>query len=134
MLRLNFLPVGSGLAVQTRAAYFRFCADGTVRGSDNSVAAIRLNDHWQVAQRLFRECQCTGPVWLRIRSDATAEPVNLGPYSLVRTIGGRLYTSDPETTLDVPGWNSGAQDREREVSVLPAAQWPPPDQNVASTR
>jgi hypothetical protein len=102
MITLTFRSALGESQVQTRASYFRFCADGTIRANGNSVAATRVNDCWRLGQRLFRELECTGPVYLRARRTADSASVGYGPYSLVRTAAGLVYGDDECLEVRLP--------------------------------
>jgi hypothetical protein len=119
MLTLSF-PVGPGeTPVQSRAHCFRFCADGTLRGGDNSIAATRVNDEWRLGQRLFRELQCGGPVVIRARKTATANATCYGPFDLVRAVAGLLTADDAGLGIYLPTWESSTADSWHEVVLLP---------------
>ena len=120
MLILTFHAALGDSAIQSRATYFRLCADATLRGPDNALAATRFNDCWRVGQRLFRQMDCAGPVLLRVKRTPSAEPISMGPYKLVRSSGGLMYGDDVCLSLHTPGWN-GKLDACHEVSLLDAA-------------
>jgi hypothetical protein len=120
MLRLTFHAALGDLAVQSRATYFRFCADATLRGPDNSLAATRVDGFWRIGQRLFRQMDCLGPVLLRVRRTPSAVPISMGPYNVVRAADGLMYGDDVCLSLRTPGWDSGL-DACHEVSLLDAA-------------
>jgi len=46
--------------------YFRICADATLRGSDNAIAARYSERLWQLGPRQYRSFECSGPVFLRV--------------------------------------------------------------------
>lgn len=119
MLTLSF-PGGPGeTPVQSRAHCFRFCADGTLRGGDNSIAASRVNEGWRLGQRLYRELQCTGPVVVRARRTATANAARYGPFDLVTAIAGLLSANDVSLGIYLPTWESCAADSWHEIVLLP---------------
>jgi hypothetical protein len=120
-LRVTFRTVPGETAVHSRARCFRFCADGTLRAGDNSVAARRVDDGWRLAQRQFRELECEGPVVLRSRKTAAANPVDHGPFNLVRTESGLVYGDDVCLDICLPTLNRSAADSWHEVSFLPVA-------------
>lgn len=121
MLTLTFYPIGGGTPAQARAIYFRFCSDGTVRGADNAVAAVCAGNQWLLGQRPYREFQCSGPVWLRLRKEHGEVPVLMGPFAWLKTAGGYLYADDVAVAVDIPGWHYSNTTLSREVSLLSSA-------------
>jgi hypothetical protein len=76
-----------------RGAYFRICADGTLRGPDNAVVGTYLNGLWQLTRGRHRAFDCSGPVFLRVtNSDGRCE--HAGPYPLVKVKGGAIFADD----------------------------------------
>jgi hypothetical protein len=120
VLTLTFHPTSGDLPAQTRAIYFRFCADGTLRGADNAIAAVYTDNRWRLGQRWFRELECAGPVWLRCR-EAEGRAFVKGPYSSVRTVNGQLFVDDVELPMDIPGWRNRADEAPSELSLLSSA-------------
>lgn len=119
MLTLSF-PVRPGeTLVYSRAHCFRFCADGTLRGGDNSIAATRVNDSWRLGQRLYRELQCSGPVLVRARKTATSYAAHYGPYDLVRSAAGLLSADDATLGICLPTWERSIADSWHEVMLFP---------------
>lgn len=119
MIRLTFhASLGEGV-LQSRATFFRFCADATLRGPDNSLAATRVDDCWRIGQRLFREWNCIGPVLVRVRKTPAAVPISMGPYRLLRAAHGVLYGDEVCLSLRMPGWSDGV-DACHEVALLDA--------------
>jgi hypothetical protein len=119
MLTLSF-PLGAGdTPVHSRAHCFRFCADGTLRAGDNSIAATRVNDSWRLGQRSYRELACTGPVIVRARRTGTANAVHYGPFDVVRVVAGLLSAGDANLELYLPAWESSTADSWHEVVLLP---------------
>src|SRR4051812_45414969 len=94
MLRLNFRTVKGDSPTLMLAACIRFCADGTLRASDNYVVARCVEGCWQVNGRLHRELECEGPVRVRVSTGFNEPPVHLGPFAHVRTARGMLYGDD----------------------------------------
>jgi hypothetical protein len=93
LITLTFRPVHGESPVFVRGAYFRICADGTLRGPDNAIAASYGNGLWQLAQRRHRAFECSRPVYLRItRQDGRHE--HIGPYDCVRATGGAIFTHE----------------------------------------
>jgi hypothetical protein len=119
MITLNFSPAQNRSTVLVRATHFRICADGTLRGSDNSVAARYADGEWILANSRYGSFECAGPVYLRV-TDARGQRECLGPFDSVRMAAGAVYTAD--TCL---GAHASRSDREprpsgawREISVL----------------
>lgn len=76
-----------------RGAYFRICADGTLRGPDNAVAASYTNGLWQLGGRRHRTLECREAVYLRVTtSDGQRECI--GPYEGLRVTGGAIFSND----------------------------------------
>jgi hypothetical protein len=93
LITLAFRPVRNESPVMVRGAYFRICADGTLRGPDNAVVARYLNGLWQLAHGLHRAFDCSGPVFLRVtNSDGQRE--SRGPYQFVKAAEGSIFTHD----------------------------------------
>ena len=93
MIVLAFRPVRDEPRVIVRGAYFRICADGTLRGPDNGIVARYLEGLWQLTHGRHREFDCSGPVFLRVtNNDGTRE--RGGPYEFVKAAGGAVFTHD----------------------------------------
>ncbi len=119
MLTLSF-PIRPGETLAySRASCFRFCADGTLRGGDNSIAATRVHDSWRLGHRLYRELQCGGPVLVRARRTATGAITCYGPFDLLRSTAGFLSAADAELAICLPTWEHSATDAWHEVMLLP---------------
>lgn len=117
---LTFRPVHGESPVSVRGAYFRICADATLRGPDNAVAASYCKGLWQLGHRQHLSFECGGPVYLRV-TNSRGEHERTGPYEFVKAIDGALFTHDgylgsfalqPEAVGSVELW--------REVALLPA--------------
>jgi hypothetical protein len=79
--------------VLVRGTYFRICADATLRGPDNTIAASYVKGLWQLAHRQHRSFECSGPVYLRLtNSDGRRE--RIGPYSFIKAADGAIFTPD----------------------------------------
>jgi hypothetical protein len=81
MLRLNFRTVKGDSPTLMLASSVRFCADGTLRGSDNYVVARCVEGCWQVGGRLHRELDCEGPVRVRVTNGFNEPAVHFGPFA-----------------------------------------------------
>ncbi len=120
MITLTFRPVRTESPVFARAAFFRICSDGTLRGPDNSVAATYENRSWVFGQRRFRSFECDGPVYLRTRTGA-GSLARSGPYTFLREAEGALYTQDTCLGIYLPGREpDGSSVYWREIALLPA--------------
>jgi hypothetical protein len=76
-----------------RGAYFRICADATLRGPDNAVVARYLGGLWQLRHGRHWAFDCSGPVFLRVtHSDGQRE--RMGPYHFVKAAEGAIFTHD----------------------------------------
>jgi hypothetical protein len=106
LITLTFRPVHGESQVLVRGAYFRICADGTLRGPDNAVAASYTNGFWQLAQRQHRSFECDQPVCLRVRADGRHE--RIGPYECVKASGGAIFTRDTCIGVYSTGWEASA--------------------------
>ena len=85
MLRLNFRSIKGDAPTLTVATFFRFHADGTLRGPENYLVARCVDGCWRLSGRMHRELDCEGPVKLRFSMGANDVPVMLGPFGHVRT-------------------------------------------------
>lgn len=121
MLRLTFYASLGQHAAQTRARSFRLCADATLRGHDNSLAATRVGGSWRVGGRSFRQFECAGPVRLIVRRTASDRPISMGPFRLVRAGAALIWGDDQLLSLRVPGWPAG-RDAVYEVSLVDGAR------------
>jgi hypothetical protein len=82
----------SGIPVFVRAAFFRICADYTLRGPESSVVAVYTAYGWQLGARKCREFEARGPVLLRaVGPEGVTE--HLGPFELVRASEGALFAN-----------------------------------------
>jgi hypothetical protein len=112
---------GDAATVLARAAYFRICEDATLRGPDNTVAAVYTAHFWLFGHRRFRSFDCDGPVYLRVRS-GTGSLAQTGPYDFLRAAEGALYTQDTCLGVYLPGADPRAfADHWREITLLSSA-------------
>ena len=58
MLRLNFRSIKGDAPTLTVATFFRFHADGTLRGPENYLVARCVDGCWQLSGRMHRELDC----------------------------------------------------------------------------
>ena len=93
MITLTFRAVSGEPVTTIRAAHFRICADGTLRGADNSVAARYRDGYWQSGTRCYRTLECEAALRLRVRRwDGGSE--YLGPFERLRVTGGAIFSTD----------------------------------------
>jgi hypothetical protein len=118
MLRLNFRSINGDAPKLAVAAFFRFHADGTLRGPENYLVARCVDGCWQQSGSSHRELDCEGPVKLRLALGAHEAPVILGPFAHVRTAAGMLYGDDSCLNLFVPGRNPGSAASCHELTLL----------------
>jgi hypothetical protein len=120
LITLTFSRRSAPNPVSVRAAFFRICADSTLRGPDSSVVATFNSRRWLIGNRGCEEFT-SGPVFLRIkRQDGITE--RLGPYELVRATEGALFTTGRCLgTYPVPGI-CGGSDCWDEITLLPATE------------
>jgi hypothetical protein len=117
---LIFRPLYGESPVSVRGTYFRICADATLRGPDNGIAASYRKGVWQLGRGQHRSFECSGPFYLRVRHrDGRHE--RTGPHDFVKAIDGALFTPTDylgSFALAPPHGNSG--DLWHEVAFLPA--------------
>lgn len=93
MITLTFRPLSGESVILVRGAYFRICADGTLRGPDNAVTANYTDGLWQLGRRQHRMVECRESVYLRVTtSDGQRECI--GPYEGVKVTGGAIFSND----------------------------------------
>jgi hypothetical protein len=116
---LSFRPLQSGSAVLVRGAHFRICADGTLRGPDNTTAARYLDGLWHLGQRRHISFECAGPVYLRVTNNRGRREF-IGPYASIRAADGAIFTQDSCLGVHVARAQFGAELVElwHEVSLL----------------
>lgn len=119
MITLSFRPLSNGSVVLVRGAYFRICADGTLRGPDNGVASRYIEGLWHLGDRRHVAFECVGPVYLRV-TGVNGRREGLGPYAFIKAAEGALFTQD--SCLGVHAgrkeFGSTTLDRWREVAIL----------------
>jgi hypothetical protein len=93
MITLTFRAMGGESVILVRGAYFRICADGTLRGPDNAVAASYTDGQWQLGRRRHRMLECREPLYMRVTtSDGQRECI--GPYEFLKVTGGEIFSND----------------------------------------
>jgi hypothetical protein len=121
MMMLVFHPCLSGSPVQVRGAYFRICADATLRGPDNEVAAAFIEHSWHLARRRFRDFQSSTPVYLRV-TNQNGEREQLGPFELFRVAEGALFSAERCVGTHSANWATPSVAAcWREIVILPSA-------------
>lgn len=103
MITLTFRPLSGECPIQVRAAYFRICADATLRGPDNAIAAEYVNQRWHLGHRSYAEFHCPTPLYLRV-THPNGERERLGPFEFLRASGGALYTNERCLGTHVASW------------------------------
>ncbi|MEJ0037712.1 MAG: hypothetical protein WDO68_16830 [Gammaproteobacteria bacterium] len=89
MISLSF--TSSGVPVFARGAFFRICADSTLRGPEGSLVATYSSLGWRLGPRYFREFEANGPLFLRAQGPH-GRPELMGPYEFVRAGDGALFS------------------------------------------
>lgn len=93
MITLTFRPLHSESSVLVRGMHFRICADATLRGPDNAIAARYSERVWQLGARQYRSFECSGPVYLRV-TNANGSREHVGPYDFIKATEGAIFTHD----------------------------------------
>src|SRR5690349_1222629 len=118
MLRLNFRSINGDAPKLAVATFFRFQADGTLRGPENYLVARCVDGCWQLSGSTHRELDCEGPLKLRLAKGTNEAPLMLGPFAHVRTAAGMLYGDNACLNIFVPGRNPGAAASGHELTLL----------------
>ncbi|MGC8521587.1 MAG: hypothetical protein ACP5PN_06940 [Steroidobacteraceae bacterium] len=118
MITLTFKAFGSDSMTFVRGTYFRICADGTLRGPDNAIAASYSEGLWQVARQRHRAFECRAAIYLRV-TGSDGQRRSIGPYAGLRVSGGELYANDTYLGAHGPITSGAAQaDIWREIALL----------------
>jgi hypothetical protein len=120
VLRISFHAGSGDPPTMMLASCVRFCADGTLRGPDNSVAARCVDGLWHVGGRMHRELDCEGPVRVRITPSTSDIAVHRGPFRHVHTVNGILHGDEESLHVVMPGRTSGEATHCQELALLPA--------------
>ena len=102
MLRLNFRSIKGDAPTLTVATFFRFHADGTLRGPENYLVARCVDGCWHLSGRMHRELDCEGPVKLRFSMGANDVPVMLGPFATCAPRPACSTATTPASTFSCP--------------------------------
>jgi hypothetical protein len=106
LIKLTFRPLRGEATVLVRGTYFRICADQTLRGPDNDVAASYSDYIWRLALREYRGFECDSPVSLRVRGREGGS-YSIGPYEFLRVMDGAIFTHDMRLGVHAPNERSG---------------------------
>jgi len=118
VLRLNLRSTTGDAPTLAMAKYFRFCADGTLRGPENYVVARREDGFWRMSGRMHREIDCEGPVTVRLSRGAHQAAQLLGPFAHLHTVAGVLHSGQDSLHILVPGGRPGGPDDCHELTLL----------------
>jgi hypothetical protein len=123
LIILSFRPLHRESPVIVRGAHFRICSDGTLRGSDNTVAARYIDGLWHLGQRRHLSFECAGPIHLRV-TNHHGRSERIGPYESVRAADGAIFTHDSCLGVHIVQAKSGATMAEmwQEISFLASSQ------------
>jgi hypothetical protein len=122
LITLTFSPVAAGSQVLVRAAFFRICADLTLRGPDSTVVAAYTSHMWRLGVRRCREFHCNDLLYLRVTNPG-GDHERLGPYQFVRAAEGALFVNGMCLGTYSRKWNSESTSRswaEHEITLLSA--------------
>jgi hypothetical protein len=119
LIILSFRPLQNGSTILVRGAHFRICADGTLRGPDNTISARYLDGLWYLGHTRHTSFDCTGPILLRV-THRHGQRERIGPYDSIRTAYGTIFSGESclgiHAVRDEPG--SAMLDVWQEVSFL----------------
>lgn len=93
MITLAFRPLSGESVTLVRGAYFRICADGSLRGPDNAVTASYTDGVWQLGRKQHRMLECREAIYLRVTSSDGARE-RIGPYECLKVTGGAIFSND----------------------------------------
>lgn len=101
-----------------RGMHFRICADATLRGPDNAIAAHYSKRVWLLGPRQYRGFECSGPIYLRItNSDGSRNHV--GPYNFIKAADGAIFSANSCLGLHATRAEAGiSPDVWREIAFL----------------
>ena len=120
LITLTFRPVHGESPMLVRGMHFRICADATLRGSDNEIAAVYTKRLWQLGSRQYRTFECGGPIYLRVTHRAGSRE-HLGPYAFLKATEGAIFTHDNCLGVHAPLPDAGASaDVWQEIAFLSA--------------
>jgi hypothetical protein len=90
VITLTFRAANGESVMLVRGVYFRICADGTLRGPDNAIAASYTNGLWQLGRTRHRTLECREAVYLRITT-SEGQRECMGPYEYLKVAGGDVF-------------------------------------------
>ena len=93
MITLAFRPLSGESVILVRGAFFRICADRTLRGPDNAVTARYTEGLWQLGRTQHRVLECRKTLYLRVTT-SEGQRECIGPYEDLRVTGGAIYSND----------------------------------------
>jgi hypothetical protein len=124
LITLTFSPLSAGSQVLVRGAFFRICADSTLRGPESTLVATYAAHMWRLGLRKCREFHCNDSLYLRVTNPA-GESERHGPYQFVRVAEGALFVNGTCLGSYSPKWNSeGTSDHWHEITLLSAQDEP----------
>jgi hypothetical protein len=92
VITLSFRPLSGDSVILVRGAYFRICADGSLRGPDNAVAASYVRGFWHLGRRQHSMLECREAVYLRVTTSAGQREC-IGPYECLKVAGGAIFAN-----------------------------------------
>jgi hypothetical protein len=119
VITLAFRSIRSEIEVLVRGAYFRICADGTLRAPDNTVAATYADSVWMLGPRQHRTLECREPVYLRV-THGNGNRESIGPYAGLTVAGGAIFADHTYLGAHAPHPDSVAAAGAvwREIAIL----------------
>lgn len=119
MILLAFRPIRGDHVAVVRGAYFRICADGTLRASDNTVTARYADGLWLLGRRQHRMLECHEAVYLRITHGSGGRE-SIGPYESLTVAGGAIFANQSYLGAHAPLRDAPSVTGEiwREVAIL----------------
>lgn len=120
LITLTFRSLLYETPLFVRGRYFRICADATLRGPDNEVAATYIERTWRRGSQRFSGFECSEPVYLRVVSEG-GERERLGPYEFLRAADGALFSNEKCIGMHCTAANAGFSRHWHEITILPAA-------------
>jgi hypothetical protein len=107
--------------ILVRGVHFRICADATLRGPDNAIAAHYSKRLWLLGHRQYRAFECSGPVYLRV-TNSDGSRSHLGPYNFIKAADGGIFTTDSCLGIHASQAEAGvSSDVWREIALLSEA-------------
>jgi hypothetical protein len=121
VITLTFRPLSREPVILIRAAYFRICADATLRGPDNAVTASYTDGLWRLGRREHRMLECREAIYLRV-TGSDGQRARIGPYECLRVTGGAIFSNDSYLGAHMRGESFLPQTEIwTEIALLPSA-------------